>query len=139
IKSIVKDGKYRLWEANCGREYRTLTRDLHPGSKGIWAGGVCSFSPDGRLLAALGEKDAVLWDLVSGQEVACLRGVRTPLFLPDGSLTTEGGGGLRWPLRTDPHRPGYLKIGPPERVQVRHPRPTNGPFASSKDGRTLAV
>jgi WD40 repeat protein len=129
----------KLWEMNPGLVCRTLTGDLRPGRINIRAGFVNAISPNGRLLATFGDNDAVLWDLPTGREVACIRGVRNPKFLPDGSLTAEGGGGLIWPLRTDPGQPDHLQFGPPRMVQVLRPNPTNGPFEGSADGRTLAV
>jgi len=118
----------------------------------VWA---LSWSPDGRLLAAIGQLGCVIWDLATGAPRAELEGcgeggeaadaglglggealeiglVRAPLsWSPDGRLLATGrstGGGIRlW----EPER------GEPVAELTGHERPVTA-LAWSPDGRLLA-
>jgi WD40 repeat protein len=59
------------------------------------------------------------------------------LFEPSGALLTNGSAGLlRWPVQTEPTKPGLLRMGPPHKLSVP------GPIchvACSADGRVIAL
>ncbi|HYO54562.1 pentapeptide repeat-containing protein, partial [Archangium sp.] len=68
LVSAGGDGTVRLWEAESGRELRSLSG--HDGT--VWS---VSFSPDGRRLASAGADGAVrLWEAESGRELRSLSG-----------------------------------------------------------------
>jgi WD40 repeat protein len=76
-----------LWDATTGKEVHALSghacQVVHPGS-------VCSFAPDGRLLATGDAAGRLrLWDVATGREVHRFEGHRTTVtanFSPDGRL-----------------------------------------------------
>ena len=94
LASRGPDKAMKLWGAATGREVRTL------GGPGA-ALRAAAFSPDGRLLAAetggnvfaQGAGEIAVWDLVTGQKAATLRG-RSVAFSPDGRRLAFGNGNL---------------------------------------------
>lgn len=127
----------QIWKFADASEYRTIVNNAIEGKEYPYG---CDVSPDGRLLA-VGMRDGVrLWELSSGKQLCHLStghcyGV---LFQPTGDLLTCGyqhGGLNRWPIRADSENPGYLQIGPPEKLldgQVVR-------AVQSIDGRTMAA
>jgi RNA polymerase sigma factor (sigma-70 family) len=94
------DGDLRLWETATGQERRRLHG--HP----------CSFSPDGRVLAAGSEHGVDLWDLAADAKLAALTGHRGRIaslaFSPDGKRLVSGSWdttALVWDTSTLPAAP----------------------------------
>jgi serine/threonine protein kinase/WD40 repeat protein len=122
-----------VWSVAAGREYRYLapsgTARYHWGPA-IHRGG---------RLAAMGLSDGVsLFDLETGRELAhvAMPGDTFAHFDGAGNLLTNSFTGcFRWPVRSDPARPGRLVVGPPERLPFRKGR---YPVAASQDGRVIA-
>jgi len=135
----IKDGKWRRWEINPGREYRTLTRALGADNQFRFDASQPALSPDGRLVAltAVIERGwgVLIWDLVSQCEVALLPGASGPVFEPSGDLVTAGPKVRRWPIRRQGGDPLVLRIGPPQLL------PADGfrLAAVSRDGKVLAA
>jgi WD40 repeat protein/tRNA A-37 threonylcarbamoyl transferase component Bud32 len=140
------------WQLADGRECRVLN-PLEE-SRGAAADRVptwnVQFSPDGRLLATATSGGVLLWDAVTGDELA-----RVPVapgtggihFLNDGSLCTAGPSGLlRWPVRPRDGAGAALQVGPP-RLLLPWTHVGPGPigqdkaatYGASHDGRWLAV
>lgn len=60
------DNTIKIWDTETGKELNVLESrvpDLHE----------CIFNPDGRLLAAIGDKTIDIWDLVNGKRLHALR------------------------------------------------------------------
>ncbi len=62
LASSGANGSLRLWDAQKGREIRTV-----PGLSGFVA--QVAFSPDGKSFAAVDERGAGLWDLATAQKI----------------------------------------------------------------------
>jgi WD40 repeat protein/energy-coupling factor transporter ATP-binding protein EcfA2 len=76
----------KLWNAETGKEIRTLT-----GHDGVWS---VSFSPDRKTLASGGKKTIKLWNLETGEEIRTLQAhdnlVSSVSFSPDGNTLASG-------------------------------------------------
>jgi RNA polymerase sigma factor (sigma-70 family) len=78
----------RQWDVASGKELRSFSRqaDRIPGS--------IALSPDGKTLASGSDQDVILWDALSGQEIARLIGhqkaVQAVAFSPDGKKLASG-------------------------------------------------
>jgi eukaryotic-like serine/threonine-protein kinase len=126
----------QLWEADPGREYRTLA--TRPGRKKMEYF-TPAVSPDGRMLA-VGLDDGVgLWDLEYGHWAGSLPTGTTECIAFDrkATLWTYSAKGVqRWPTAADPAHPGRVRVGPPTTIC-----PAEDPVRSmsvSADGRVIA-
>lgn len=136
VASGSRDHTVRLWDADTGALHQTLRH-----SERVTA---VAFSPDGRLLAAAVpyHRNAVLWDLASGQQIRSLSGhvhrLSSVAFSPDGRLIATGsgvgaGGGKEATIRiheTDSGR--LLRVIPADTWHVSR-------LAFSPDGLRLAA
>jgi len=121
-----------LWSVADGREYRALGR-------AVPIEGLPAIHPGGRL-AALNLSDGLaLYDLETSRELAFVsvpRGAGHLCFDGAGNLLNNGVDGcIRWPVRPDPARPGWLTLGPPERLPFK---PGIRQIAASRDGGVIA-
>jgi WD40 repeat protein len=131
-----RNDRIGVWSIAACREYRSLVAS---GSASDHWHESFAIHPGGRL-AALGRKDGVaLFDLETGRELAYLSlpgGQTYPAFDGAGNLLTNGMNGFfRWPVRSDPARPGRLSVGPPQRLPFNK---GHHPVAASQDGRVIA-
>jgi WD40 repeat protein/Tfp pilus assembly protein PilF/tRNA A-37 threonylcarbamoyl transferase component Bud32 len=142
-------------------QHQASVYDLVPAEEcRILAGGpgdefrTAAFRPDGRLLAAAGNRGVVLWDAVRGRVLARLplAGTKAVLFEGNGeALLASGDAGVwRWPIRgadlpvcqlaaegkVCPTADGDLLIGPPRSVKSGM---AAGYLSQSAGGRVLAV
>ena len=93
-------GSVRLWDAKTRRYITTFTSrsgafDWRRRGRDTWGMAAVAFSPDGRLLAAPGNDNAIrVWDVGARKELARLRGHRRTVsslaFSPDGSQLASG-------------------------------------------------
>jgi WD40 repeat protein len=133
-----------LWEAASEQPRRTLlTQDGRTSA--------LAFSPDGRTLAAAGDRAVTVWDLATGRELVerfRLRGVLTLAFAPDGRTLATGDkeGMIRlWDLAAGGQRlvlPAHVRLwdlaaGGQRLVLPAHARQVSS-LAFSDDGRMLA-
>jgi serine/threonine protein kinase/WD40 repeat protein len=138
----VQGSKVGLWRVAAGRELLVLRRHAGDPHELIRSP---VLHPDGRLLAA-SSGDALrltFFELDGGEELASLPLPEgKPANLRDfdastGGWETVGGDGLLvWPLRSDPTRPGRLRLGPP---RLRAMLFTTDRFAASGDRQILAA
>jgi RNA polymerase sigma factor (sigma-70 family) len=78
-----------LWDIITGKVIHRFTQPFHRSNQGL------AFSPDNRVLAALGHNGTVhLWDIVTGKERRCFTGQRGSgralAFSADGALLASG-------------------------------------------------
>jgi WD40 repeat protein len=88
IASANYDRTVKMWEVGTGKEQATLqTNPKHDTQR-------LAFSPDGKLLAAAGQRGIRLWDVAAGKVVQQLpeRMVYELAFAPDSKLLAAGGG-----------------------------------------------
>ncbi len=134
IASGSDDRTVKLWDAQSGRELRTLMGHAYGPrsvSGAVWG---VAFSPDGRrIVSASGDKSLKLWDTATGGELRTLAGhdaaVLAVAFSPDGRSIASGS--------VD----GTLKVwdaasGRALRTLVRHGSSVRA-VAFSPDGRTI--
>lgn len=100
--SVKGQSSVRLWDAATGKSRGGLTGPPADATS-------LSFSPDGRSLASIRDKDAVVWDMASGESRTILKGdrdlpVTSVVFSPDGkTLAIVGGAGTVkfWDVETE--------------------------------------
>ncbi|HLN29984.1 MAG TPA: protein kinase [Gemmataceae bacterium] len=137
LAGFIEGNRLGIWQLADGREYRTLVRRSVAGD-GIYLS--ASLSPDSKLLAVSMADGVGLWDVDSGQELEFLP-LKRPRFAhfesaPHSALLIgDESGTFRWPIHSDPARPGLELIGPPEAVVL----PAGSPPGQSRDGRVLAT
>lgn len=137
LATVSGDGKtLRLWEVATGKEVRQLRSEL--GSSAL------AFSPDGRILAAGGERQEGaslkpspihLWEVSTGRPLRRLEGhlfgVEALAFSSDGKRLISGSVG------------GELRIWDPTTGENLLPRPAHESYVNSvvfsPDGKTLAT
>ena len=103
--------------------------------------GTATFSPNGRILASVHERDIILlWDLVTGERRATLEGhihwLFELAFSPDGKTLASGGGDsavLLWDVDSGQHR---ATLGKQDSTRGR--RDDVFGLAFSPDSKTLA-
>ena len=147
LSGVRGKGTMRLMRMAPGRELQRLDLQTPPGSD---PGAV--MSPDGRLLAATSLEGTVLFDALTGEQLAVIPGARFPLlFESSDSLLTHAflpEGLVRWSLRRDPTDPRRLQPCPPEQLAASHQAggqlvtSTYGgkdQWAASRDGRVIAM
>jgi WD40 repeat protein len=136
LASASGDNTVTLWDANTGRQLRTLAG--HAGATLAVA-----FSPDGRQMASggMGDNAAKLWDTATGQALRTLAGhghrVNAVAFSPDGRWLASGAGYLGSRPADNPIKLWEVATGRELRTLVGH---TGGvlKLAFSPDGRWLA-
>ena len=142
LASYAGDGSVTLWDLATGKQTTTLISDQRPGVR-------LAFTPDGKLLVAIGVRrankgepeskfsrcSAKVWDLTT-------RNVRLTIDFPDGAdeMLTPDGKSL---IATEP-KSGVLlyDLGtgkPSEPLDLSKDHPTVYVTALSPDGKTLAL
>jgi WD40 repeat protein len=115
---VIQDGRRRmtLVELAGGREYRSIVQQSNPGQDMDY--GVLAIHPDGRLAAIAMSDHTRLFDLETGDEVACLppSGFTVAFQGKQALVTNSPNGLLRWPIRVDGTNPTRLHLGSPERL-----------------------
>ena len=132
---IIGEGnRLKLVKVAGGREYRTLVQQSSPGKNVDYESG--AVHPDGRLLAVAMNDAARLWDLETGDEVACIgpNPVWGVAFTSDALLTNGPTGLFLWPIRHDANPGSPWQIGPPRLLN----RGTTTGISCSSDGQLIA-
>jgi serine/threonine protein kinase/WD40 repeat protein len=153
----ISGNKIRFWRLAGGQELREL-RCRNAGN--LESTGSPVVDPSGRILAASTRRCLCFFDLESGEELASVWQPRmdacSPVFFdpPRAPLSPEergkspelGGwvtGGqsalFLWPARSDPARPGTVRIGPRRQIAPDGGAGYSTGASTSSDGRVVAV